>query len=148
MIGISGELRVDASREALWEVLDEPARLAEALPGVDEVCVLGSEEFSARIHPEASTGPMPFQMTFGLRDRVRPERMTIDGRAVQAERAVELSAALELSPDDGATVVDWRMSARFLGPLGAVGQRVLPDIVRAEVQRALQAAAALAADGA
>jgi carbon monoxide dehydrogenase subunit G len=142
VIEIADRVRLDAPPDAVWRTLNDPARLAAALPNVADVRVDGAERFTATIHPETALGLTAFEMAFRLRNGDR--RLTIDGRAVSADRAMELTATLELQPDGAGTVVGWQASARLLGPLGALVQRVLPDILRGEIDRALRAADALA----
>jgi carbon monoxide dehydrogenase subunit G len=143
MIRLAEQTRLDAPRDTVWRSLSDPARLADALPNVSDLRVAGPGAFAATIRPETSTGVTPFDMEFRLRDLVEPERLSIAARAVQNERAMELDATLELTGDGAATIVDWRADARLLGPLGALAQRVLPDILRNEIDLALHAAAAI-----
>jgi carbon monoxide dehydrogenase subunit G len=138
MIRLAEQTRLDAPRDTVWRSLSDPARLADALPNVSGVHVDDAEGFAAVIRPETSFGVSAFDMTFRLHGLVPGERMRIDGRAVQNERAVELTAVLDLDADGDATIVSWQVSARFLGPLGALAQRTFADLIRHEVAQALR----------
>lgn len=144
MIELAGVTTVDAACEPLWSVLSEPAAFSETLPNVSDVRVRADDDFSATISPETALGLTSFHMDFRVRELAPSRRVVLEGRAVQSERAVHLRAQLDLSPNGARTNVSWSLTARFFGPLAALGQRVLPDIVGAEVGRSLRAAGSAA----
>ena len=74
---VSGHYRTPVERQALFELLVDPARLGEALPGVDAVDVAEDGRFTAVVSPPTALGVTPFRMEFTLAERVEPEQLRI-----------------------------------------------------------------------
>lgn len=138
---LAGSMRLSVPRAALWSVLEDPQRLGEALPHVDDLVVVGDGAFEATIRPALALGEIPFR-TAWRRDRaIAGEALSysVDGRS--EEYLFALRADLRLAGGDGATTLEWAVESGFTGTMRAVGQRVLEAIVRHQVELVLVAAA-------
>ena len=93
---VSGEMTVASPREELWAVLSDPARLAQALPGVGEVSIEDERRFSAVAHPFTALGETRVAMDFEIVEQRPGEFVRIDGSGHAGENLIAVSVALEL----------------------------------------------------
>lgn len=139
---LAGTERLAVPHGALWSVLGDPERLAEALPHVDDLVRLEDGGFEATIRPALALGEVPFRTVWRRDGGVAGETLSFAVEGRSEEYLLELHADLRLTGgDDGATTLAWNVDCGFTGTMRAVGQRVLPAIVRHQVQLVLAAAA-------
>jgi len=139
---LAGTERLTASRAALWAVLEDPERLAAALPHVDDLVRHEDGSFGATIRPALALGEVPFRTVWRRDGGVAGEALSYEVQGRSEEYRLDLHADLRLTAEpDGATTLAWNLDCGFTGTMGAVGQRVLPAIVRHQVQLVLAAAA-------
>jgi carbon monoxide dehydrogenase subunit G len=133
---LAGSERLTAPRAALWAVLEDPERLAEALPGVDDLVRNEDGSFEATIRPALALGEVRFSTVWRPTGAVPGSELGYDVRGRSEEYELELHAGLRLT--DGA--VAWELEGGFTGTMRAVGQRVLEAIVRHQVELVLAGA--------
>ena len=126
---VSESFVVAESRDAVWKVVGDVARVARCLPGVEDVTPHDDESLSVRI--TQSLGPMT--ATFDAKLRVterepgRLIRFSATGRSVRgAAGNVRVSNSVRLE-DEGADATRVLLEADVAmgGMLGAVGQKVI-----------------------
>jgi carbon monoxide dehydrogenase subunit G len=144
-MNVSGTLTAPAPPEQLWGALAQPDRLAEALPSVDAASTGDDGTISAVVRPATGLGVTPFRLRLRVDEQQPPRRAVIRGGGTSAQSAVDLAVTLALEPAPGGTEVRWSADVTFRGYLASVGQRVLPDVARTEIERVLTTAAGLAA---
>lgn len=139
---VTGVQRLPVGAARLRAVLEEPERLARALPHVDDLVALDDQgAFEATIRPALALGEVPFR-TVWRRAPGAPDGVLsydVDGR--HEEHVLELHADVRLDGDGERVVVAWDVDCGFTGTMRAVGQRVLPAIVRQQIALVLAAAA-------
>lgn len=136
---VAGSERLTVSRAALWAVLDDPERLAGALPGVDDLVRNEDGSFEATIRPALALGEVPFRTVW----RRAGEGPSYDVEGRSGEYVLALRADLRLV--DGSLA--WEVDCGFTGAMGSVGQRTLEAIVRHQVALVLDAAQRQAREG-
>ena len=144
---ISGSTAVPAPRERLWAVLSDPVRLAEALPGVDEISVADERHFSAVAHPITALGETRVAMDFEIVEQRPSEHVRIVGSGSSGENCIELSVALDLADDDGATAATWSADVQLRGVLRSLLQRGLGSLFTEQVDAVLTAGGLISEDG-
>ena len=74
---VEGTYTLPAPRQRVWELLNDPAVLARATPGVKRLDPLGGDTFKATI--ELGVGPVKgtYDGKVSIADKVAPERMTL-----------------------------------------------------------------------
>ena len=136
---VSGEKQFDAKRETVWEVLNDPARMAKLLPGVESFDVQNDRNWSAKIKVPLGLGALPLSFQFEKMEEREPEyaRLTAKGNGVGA--IVKMDTQFHLSEDGGGTAMQWEADVGIAGPVGSMGQRVLQPIVNQQVGNVLSA---------
>jgi carbon monoxide dehydrogenase subunit G len=152
-VNVSGERTFAASRQAVWDVLNDPASMAKTMPGVESFDIHDAERWTANVKIPLGLGGLKMKIDMTKTDERAPEfaKLHIKGTGVGA--MLNMVTSFELSEADGATAMAWAAEVKLAGPVGSMGQRVLQPIVNQQVQHVLrsldaQVQAAVAAGGA
>jgi uncharacterized protein len=138
-VKVSGERRLGAPRAVVWEVLNDPSRMAKLMPGVQSFEIADETHWSAKVKVPLGLGALPLSFNFEKTDERAPEyaRLSAKGNGVGA--IVKMDTEFHLSEDGGATEMKWEADVSIAGPVGAMGQRVLQPIVNQQVGQVLNA---------
>jgi uncharacterized protein len=138
-VKVSGERDFEAPREAVWQVLNDPAAMAATMPGVESFDVHDDRHWRANVKIPLGLGTLGMTMDMEKTEEREPEfaRLAIKGNGVGA--IMSMTTAFNLSDDGGRTKMDWEADVRIAGPVGSMGQRVLQPIVNQQVQHVLSA---------
>src|SRR4051812_45997179 len=136
---VEGERSFAAPREQVWVVLNDPASMAQTIPGVDSFDVQDDKNWSAKVKIPLSLGALQMTMKMEKTEERKPEfaKLAIKGSGVGA--MLNMTTAFTLSDEGGGTKMDWEADVRIAGPVGSMGQRVLQPIVNQQVQHVLAA---------
>ena len=138
---LSGTFTFEGPRARVWEILQDPAVLAKALPGTKTLTRVGEDKYQGVM--KVSVGPVnaaEFAMTVELKDKVEPEKfsMVIDGKGGVGFTKGTASIALEEQPGP-VTVMTYTSDVQVGGKIAAVGQRLLESVGKMMTRQALDA---------
>jgi carbon monoxide dehydrogenase subunit G len=138
-VRVSGERSFDAPRAVVWKVLNDPARMAKLMPGIESFDVQDDRTWSARIKVPLGLGAIPIAFTFEKTEEREPEyaRLVAKGKGVGA--MVSMDTQFNLAEAGGGTAMQWEADVSIAGPVGSMGQRVLQPIVNQQVGNVLSA---------
>jgi carbon monoxide dehydrogenase subunit G len=139
----SGQLEVPAPRAQLWAILRDPARLAQALPGVNEVSIADERHFSAVARPLTALGETRVSMEFEVAEQREGEFVRIVGAGRSGENLISVDVSLSLSGDGEATDAAWRADVALRGVLASLLQRGIGELMREQIEGVLAAGAAI-----
>ena len=137
-MNVSGERTFDAPRQAVWDVLNDPASMAKTMPGVESFDVHDAERWTANVKIPRGLGGLKMKIDMTKTEERAPEfaKLNIKGTGVGAMLNMETS--FELSDAAGGTSMKWAADVKLAGPVGSMGQRVLQPIVNQQVQHVLK----------
>jgi uncharacterized protein len=138
-VKVSGERSFEAPRSVVWEVLNDPARMAKLMPGIESFEVADERHWSAKVKVPLGLGAVPISFAFEKTEEREPEyaRLAAKGKGVGA--IVSMDTQFHLSEDGGGTAMKWEADVSIAGPVGSMGQRVLQPIVNQQVGNVLSA---------
>ncbi len=139
-MNVSGERTFEAPRSAVWEVLNDPASMAKAMPGVESFDVHDDRRWTANVKIPLGLGGLKMKIDMEKTDERELEfaKLNVKGSGVGAMLSMQTS--FELSDTTaGATSMEWAADVKIAGPVGSMGQRVLQPIVNQQVQYVLRA---------
>jgi carbon monoxide dehydrogenase subunit G len=138
-VKVEGTKEFDAPAQLVWDVLNDPSKMAKLLPGVESFDVQDERRWRANVKIPLGLGTLGMTMDMEKTEEREPEfaRLAIKGNGVGA--MLSMTTAFNLSDDDGGTKMDWEADVRIAGPVGSMGQRVLQPIVNQQVQHVLSA---------
>jgi carbon monoxide dehydrogenase subunit G len=139
-VNVSGVRVFAAPRQAVWDVLNDPASMAKTMPGVESFDVHDAERWTANVKIPLGLGGLKMKIDMTKTEERPPEfaKLKIKGTGVGAMLSMETSFELSDAPDGG-TSMAWAADVKLAGPVGSMGQRVLQPIVNQQVQHVLQA---------
>lgn len=138
---LSGSYEFSAPRQRVWELLQDPAVLAKALPGTERLVLAAEDRFEGVM--KVSVGPVTaakFDVSVTLTEKDPPRRfvMQIDGKGgvgyTKGSATIELD---EQSPTQ--TLLRYDSNVQVGGKIAAVGQRLLEQVGKMMSQKALEA---------
>jgi uncharacterized protein len=133
---MTGEFRISAPRERVWQALNDPEVLKQAIPGCQTIEKVSDTEFAARVR--AKVGPV--SATFGgkvnLSDLDPPKAYTISGEGSGGVAGfAKGSAKVQLDDESGeATVLRYEVEAHVGGKLAQIGSRLIDATSRKMAQ--------------
>jgi hypothetical protein len=141
---VEGERTLDAPREVVWSVLNDPAQMASLMPGVESFEVHDDRRWSAKVQVPLGLGSLALSFDFEKTEERELEfaALKAKGNGVGAMISMETQFTLEPaeSPSsNGATRMLWAADLSVAGPVGSMGQRVLQPIVKQQVNQVLGA---------
>ncbi|MFY0989056.1 CoxG family protein [Halomonas sp. C05BenzN] len=129
---ISGEHRIPAPREQVWEALNDPAVLQGSIPGCEALDKVSDTTFTARIVSKIGSIKARFNGKVDFSDIDAPRCYTISGQgqggmagSAKGSARVELE---ESGPQE--TVLRYTANAEVAGKLASVGSRLIQGVVR------------------
>lgn len=128
---ITGEHTIPASRQAVWEALNDPDVLRECVPGCEELEKVSDTEFNAKVRAKIGPVKANFKTRIQLQDLNPPESYTISGEG-QGGAAGFAKGAADVNLEDSGEETILRYSARIQsgGRLAQVGSRLLAGTTR------------------
>jgi carbon monoxide dehydrogenase subunit G len=138
-MNVQGEKKFDASRGTVWEVLNDPLRMAQSMPGVESFDVKDDRHWTANVKIPLGLGALRMSVAMEKTEEREPEfaKMAIKGNGVGA--VMNMQTSFHLAEADAGTTMTWEADVHILGPVGSMGQRVLQPIVNQQVESVLAA---------
>jgi carbon monoxide dehydrogenase subunit G len=123
---MTGEYRIPAPRQRVWEALNDPLVLRQAIPGCEQLDKISDQEMTARV--KAKVGPVSATFTgkVTLGDLNPPESYTISGEGSGGVAGFAKGGARVNLAEDGAdTVLRYEAKADVGGKLAQIGSRLI-----------------------
>jgi carbon monoxide dehydrogenase subunit G len=138
-VKVAGSKSFGAPREVVWEVLNDPKRMAEIMPGVESFDVLDDAHWKANVLIPLGLGGLRLSFDFEKTEQREPEFARLHAKGNGVGAVVNMDTQFNLSGTDAGTDMAWEADVRVLGPIGSMGQRVLQPIVKHQVKSVLEA---------
>ncbi|GAC1529111.1 MAG: hypothetical protein NVS2B4_07320 [Ramlibacter sp.] len=129
---LTGEHRIPATRQRVWETLNDPAVLQACIPGCQELTRTADSRFDAVVTTRVGPVSPTFRGTVDLTDVDPPNGYTLTGRGQGgAAGFARMTAKVRLQADgDAATLLRYSVQADVGGKLAAVGSRLIQGVAR------------------
>lgn len=137
---IESDFRFNATREKVYEGLQNPEILAKALPGTERLDMVGDNRYEGEM--VVSVGPVTaarFDMFVELVDLVEPESFSMIVGGKGKVGFVEGRAEVRLEDQGEECLMVYRAELGVGGKVASVGQRLLDSVGKAMSQRGLKA---------
>jgi carbon monoxide dehydrogenase subunit G len=123
---MTGEIRLAASREAVWAKLNDPAVLKACIPGCEELEKTDDQGFRAVAKMKVGPVSARFKGKVTLSDLDPPNGYKISG---EGEGGVvgfaKGGAKVDLVDENGGTLLNYHVEAQIGGKLAQLGQRLI-----------------------
>lgn len=138
---LAGTATLPGTPEQVWELLNDPARLAKALPGCERLEPDGPDRYKAVIKFALAAVSGSYSGSVELSDKKPPHslRLKMDGRGLPGW--VKGEGELKLAAKDDETEVSYSGDAQVGGMIASVGQRMMESAAKKIVQQFLDSVA-------
>jgi 2-furoyl-CoA dehydrogenase large subunit len=136
---IEGTRGYAASREQVWEVLNDPAEMAGLMPGVESFELLDDTHWRAKVKVPLGLGSLRMSVDFEKADSRPPEHARLQAKGKGVGAIMSMATQFDLSEDGAGTAMRWEADVRILGQVASMGQRVVQPIVNQQVDNVLSA---------
>jgi len=136
---VQGEYAFPGTREAIWELLLDPAVIARTMPGTEEMVRVAPDRYEGRMRVGVGAiTAAEFTVSVQLADVVPPERYTmqIDGRGRFG--FTRGTAQVRLAAEGAGTVMRFEADLQVGGKIAAVGQRLLDSVSKLMTRQGLE----------
>jgi carbon monoxide dehydrogenase subunit G len=128
---MTGEFRIPASRQRVWEGLNDPEILKSSIPGCQSIEKLSDTEFTAKVLAQVGPVKANFAGKVTLSDLDPPQSYTIAGEGSGGVAGfAKGSAKVNLAEDGGITVLNYAVQAHVGGKLAQIGSRLIDSVAR------------------
>jgi hypothetical protein len=139
-VRVEGQRTFTAPRGLVWQVLNDPNRLAKTMPGVESFDVHDDEHWRANVKIPLGLGGLRMSIDFTRMEAREPEFAKLAAKGNGVGAIMNMETAFHLSESgDGGTRMNWEADVKIAGPVGSMGQRVLQPIVNQQVGNVLEA---------
>jgi len=127
----SGEYRIAAPRQRVWEALNDPEVLKACIPGCQSLTSSGDSTLHAVVQMKIGPLSASFEGDVALQDLDPPKAYTLDVSAKGGAAGFARGTAKVALAEDGAeTVLTYQAEGRVGGKLAQVGQRLIDAAAR------------------
>ena len=138
-MNVAGERTFDVPQQIVWEVLNDPARLAKTIPGVESFEVDDERHWHANCNIPLGLGSLKMRIRFEKTEEREPEYASLKAKGDGVGAIMSMQTRFQLSSSGSETRMHWEADVSIAGPVGSMGQRVLQPIVRQQVANVLDA---------
>jgi carbon monoxide dehydrogenase subunit G len=128
---MTGEYRIAAPREKVWQALNDPVILKQCIPGCDSLEKVSATEMNGKV--TAKVGPVTarFSGKVTLSELDPPNSYKISGEGTGGPAGFARGGAAVSLKDDGAgTALSYKVDANVGGKLAQIGSRLIDGTAR------------------
>ena len=123
---MSGEVQLPASRDVVWQMLNDAEVLKACIPGCETLDKLSDTEFAAVAVNKIGPVKAKFKGKVALSDLDPPNGYKISGQGDGGVAGfAKGGATVSLSDKDGGTLLTYNVEAQIGGKLAQLGQRLV-----------------------
>lgn len=128
----TGQVRIEASPEQVWNVFMDPDALCRITPACQEAHRVDERRYAATIATRMKLIPVEAAVRGELLDAREPEQMLIGiaGETTNLPGSFHARLALDLRSDGAATAVSYTLEGAMLGRIGTLGEPLLRSTVQ------------------
>ncbi len=136
---VEGTKELPASREVVWNVINDPAQMAKLMPGVESFEIQDDRHWTAKVKVPLGLGGLKMTIKFEKIEERPLEFATLNAKGNGVGAMMNMTTSFTLSGDGDTTHMVWEADVKIAGPVGSMGQRVLQPIINQQVGNVLGA---------
>lgn len=136
---ITGSYTIDAPQEQVWSALNDMEVLARIVPGCERLEQIGENEFEGTVKIGIQAIKGSYSGKIRLEDIQPPRHYKLVASGRSASGVVDGAGSVDLSEQDGKTVLNYTGDAQIGGTLASVGQRLIEGASKQLINQSLKA---------
>lgn len=130
-MNITGEYRIHAPRQQVWEALNDPDILQRAIPGCESLEQVEDQEYTAKVSSKIGPVKAKFNSKISLTNLQPPQSYTLVGEGQGGVAGFASGQAdVNLEEDGDETVLHYTADFKIGGKLAQVGSRLVKSASR------------------
>jgi uncharacterized protein len=138
-VKVTGERDFQAPLATVWEVLNDPTRMAKTMPGVESFDIQDDKHWRAHVKIPLGLGGLRMSIDFEKTEEREPQFAKLHAKGNGVGAIMNMDTSFHLSEAGDGTNMQWEAEVHILGPVASMGQRVLQPIVNQQVSQVLNA---------
>jgi uncharacterized protein len=138
-VNVSGTKELNAPREVVWGVINDPEQMAQLMPGVESFEIKDETHWRAKVKIPLGLGGLKMTIDFEKLEERAPEFAAMNAKGNGVGALMNMTTKFTLNEAGDGTSMDWAADVKIAGPVGSMGQRVLQPIVNQQVANVLTA---------
>ncbi|WP_161139621.1 SRPBCC family protein [Propylenella binzhouense] len=140
-VELKGNETIAAPRDAVWTALNDPAFLAECIPGCSGMREVGPDAYKVDMNLKVASVGGTFEGDIALSDKEPPRacRITVSGAGTLGHGNGEARFEIE-DNGDGTSALSYQGKGEVGGLVAGVGQRILGSVAKHLTGRFFKAA--------
>lgn len=134
---LAGTYTFDVPSEALWDSLMDPTKLATVIPGCEKLEAVGPDEYTADLKIRVGPVQSQFKGRIKITDKSPQDSFNIQLSGIGPSGTVDGAGSIQLTPQNGVTLLAYDGEAQVGGRIASVGSRVLTSTAKAITQQSL-----------
>lgn len=122
---LSGSYQINLPKEKVWEALNDPEILRQAIPGCEEFIKNSDTEFTAKATNKIGPFNASFTGDVELKDLNPPNSYKISGSGNSPVGFASGEASVKLEDENGVTKLIYEVEANVGGKIAQVGARLI-----------------------
>lgn len=128
---MTGEYRIPAPRQRVWEALNDPAVLKACIPGCKQLEKVSETDFTAIVATKVGPVSATFRGSVNLSELDPPNGYTLTGQGQGgAAGFARMGARVSLKQESDDTLLAYAAQADIGGKLASVGSRLVQTVAR------------------
>ena len=128
---MTGEYRIPAPRQRVWEALNDPAVLKACIPGCQQLEKVSDTDFTAIVATKVGPVSATFRGSVNLTELDPPNGYTLTGQGQGgAAGFARMGARVSLKDESDDTLLAYSAQADIGGKLASVGSRLVQSVAR------------------
>jgi carbon monoxide dehydrogenase subunit G len=138
-VKLEGTKELAAPQEAVWRVINDPAEMAQLMPGVESFEVQDDRRWKAKVKVPLGLGGLRMSIEFEKLEERPIDFASLRAKGTGVGALMNMTTSFTLSGEGERTSMVWEADVKIAGPVGSMGQRVLQPIVNQQVGQVLAA---------
>nr|WP_325249791.1 carbon monoxide dehydrogenase subunit G [Amylibacter sp.] len=123
---MSGEYRINAPIQTVWDAIQNPDILRGAIPGCEELDKTSDTEMTAKVSLKIGPVKAKFAGEVTLKDMVAPNALKIEGEGKGGIAGfAKGGATVQLAEDGTDTILTYQAEAQVGGKIAQLGSRLI-----------------------
>jgi len=145
---MSGEYKINASREKVWAGLNDPDILKQSIPGCEEIDQTSDTSFTAKVTAKVGPVKAKFAGAVQLTDIDAPNGYRISGEGKGGAAGFAKGGAnVQLTDDGDGTLLKYEVDAQVGGKLAQLGARLIDGTAKKMASQFFENFAEAVSDG-
>jgi carbon monoxide dehydrogenase subunit G len=136
---VEGTKDFAAPRAVVWDVINDPAKMAKLMPGVESFEIKDERNWTAKVKVPLGLGGLKMSISFEKLEERPLEFASLRAKGNGVGAIMNMTTSFNLSGEGDHTSMAWEADVKIAGPVGSMGQRVLQPIINQQVGNVLTA---------